>query len=200
MMNFERLRKQGRGERWKTGKQRQKQPKKQAILAISEHKDAKLLEDYVTASSMDPDLYRATIQGDILEFIKAVEQGPDNRHAGVPAATCIQVTLRRTQGDTALHIAARAGNSLLVNFNTALLEALQHRHEEVAWNIINKDRNMSCSVNKEGKSLLYLAAEAGYANLVRFIMENPAGNDSIEGKLENKPSVKAAILGKNIGK
>ena len=92
MMNFERLRKQGRGERWKTGKQRQKQPKKQAILAISEHKDAKLLEDYVTASSMDPDLYRATIQGDILEFIKAVEQGPDNRHAGVPAASCIQVT------------------------------------------------------------------------------------------------------------
>ncbi|RVW21013.1 hypothetical protein CK203_111423 [Vitis vinifera] len=202
MMNFERLRKQGRGERRKTGKQRQKQPKKQAILAISEHKDAKLLEDYVTASSMDPDLYRATIQGDILEFIKAVEQGPDNRHAGVPAASCIQVTLRRTQGDTALHIAARAGNSLLVNLlinstegvlgvknetgNTALHEALQHRHEEVAWNIINKDRNMSCSVNKEGKSLLYLAAEAGYANLVRFIMENPAGNYSIEGKLENK--------------
>uniref|UniRef100_F6HI81 PGG domain-containing protein n=1 Tax=Vitis vinifera TaxID=29760 RepID=F6HI81_VITVI len=244
-MNFERLRKQGRGERWKTGKQRQKQPKKQAILAISEHKDAKLLEDYVTASSMDPDLYRATIQGDILEFIKAVEQGPDNRHAGVPAASCIQVTPqkntvlhlatifghdeivklickdlpflvmeRNCRGDTALHIAARAGNSLLVNLlinstegvlgvknetgNTALHEALQHRHEEVAWNIINKDRNMSCSVNKEGKSLLYLAAEAGYANLVRFIMENPAGNYSIEGKLENKPSVKAAILGKNI--
>ncbi|XP_059597330.1 ankyrin repeat-containing protein At5g02620-like isoform X1 [Vitis vinifera] len=246
MMNFERLRKQGRGERRKTGKQRQKQPKKQAILAISEHKDAKLLEDYVTASSMDPDLYRATIQGDILEFIKAVEQGPDNRHAGVPAASCIQVTPqkntvlhlatifkhdeivklickdlpflvmeRNCRGDTALHIAARAGNSLLVNLlinstegvlgvknetgNTALHEALQHRHEEVAWNIINKDRNMSCSVNKEGKSLLYLAAEAGYANLVRFIMENPAGNYSIEGKLENKPSVKAAILGKNIG-
>ncbi|RVX19993.1 Protein accelerated cell death 6 [Vitis vinifera] len=244
MMNFERLRKQGRGERWKTGKQRQKQPKKQAILAISELKDAKLLEDYVTASSMDPDLYRATIQGDILEFIKAVEQGPDNRHAGVPAASCIQVTPqkntvlhlatifghdeivkliskdlpflvmeRNCRGDTALHIAARAGNSLLVNLlinstegvlgvknetgNTALHEALQHRHEEVAWNIINKDRNMYCSVNKEGKSLLYLAAEAGYANLVRFIMENPAGNYSIEGKLENKPSVKAAILGKN---
>ena len=94
MMNFERLREQGRGERRKTGKQRQKQPKKQAILAIYEHKDAKLLEleDYVTASSMDPDLYRATIQGGILEFIKAVEQGPDNRHAGVPAASCIQVT------------------------------------------------------------------------------------------------------------
>ena len=247
MMNFERLRKQGRGERWKTGKQRQKQPKKQAILAISELKDAKLLEDYVTASSMDPDLYRATIQGDILEFIKAVEQGPDNRHAGVPAASCIQVTPqkntvlhlatifghdeivklickdlpflvmeRNCRGDTALHIAARAGNSLLVNLlinstegvlgvknetgNTALHEALQHRHEEVAWNIINKDRNMYCSVNKEGKSLLYLAAEAGYANLVRFIMENPAGNYSIEGELENKPSVKAAILGKNTGK
>ncbi|CBI28761.3 unnamed protein product, partial [Vitis vinifera] len=244
-MNFERLRKQGRGERWKTGKQRQKQPKKQAILAISEHKDAKLLEDYVTASSMDPDLYRPTIQGDILEFIKAVEQGPDNRHAGVPAASCIQVTPqkntvlhlatifghdeivklickdlpflvmeRNCRGDTALHIAARAGNSLLVNLlinstegvlgvknetgNTALHKALQHRHEEVAWNIINKDRNMSCSVNKEGKSLSYLAAEAGYANLVRFIMENPAGNYSIEGELENKPSVKAAILGKNI--
>ncbi|KAL6311921.1 hypothetical protein AAG906_025674 [Vitis piasezkii] len=234
MMNFERLRKQGRGERWKTGKQRQKQPKKQAILAISEHKDAKLLEDYVTASSMDPDLYRATIQGDILEFIKAVEQGPDKRHAGVPAATFLHLATifghdeivklickdlpflvmeRNFRGDTALHIAAKAGNSLLVNLlinstegvlgvknetgNTALHEALQHRHEEVAWNIINKDRNMSCSVNKEGKSLSYLAAEAGYANLVRFIMENPAGNYSIEGELENKPSVKAAILGKN---
>ena len=100
MMNFERLRKEGRGERRKTGKQRQKQPKKQAILPISEHKDAKLLEeDHVTASSMDPDLYRPTIQGDILEFIKVVEQGPDDRHTGVPAVSCIQVTPlpRKTQ-------------------------------------------------------------------------------------------------------
>ena len=53
----------------------------------------------MTASSMDPDLYRPTIQGDILEFIKVVEQGPDDRHTGVPAVSCIQVTPlpRKTQ-------------------------------------------------------------------------------------------------------
>ena len=88
---------------------------------------------------------------------------------------------KNCRGDTAFHIAARAGNSLLVKLlinstegvlgvksetgNTALHEALQHHHVEVVWNIINKHRNMSCSVNKEGKSLLHLAAKVGYANL-----------------------------------
>ncbi|RVW21016.1 hypothetical protein CK203_111428 [Vitis vinifera] len=106
-----------------------------------------------------PDLYRPTIQGDILEFIKVVEQGPDDRHTGVPAASCIQVTPlpRKTQGDTAFHIAARAGNSLLVKL------------------LINSTEGV-------------------------LGVKSETGNYSIEGKLENKPSMKAAILGKNIGK
>ncbi|XWS68645.1 hypothetical protein CRYUN_Cryun04dG0108600 [Craigia yunnanensis] len=57
---------------------------------------------------------------------------------------------------------------------------------------------MSYSVNKEGKSLLYLAAAAGYADIVRLIMENPLGNCNEQEKLQNQSPVHAAIHGRNI--
>lgn len=48
-------------------------------------------EYYGTAESMDPQLYRATVEGDILEFIKAMERGPfDHPNDPVPAA-CVQL-------------------------------------------------------------------------------------------------------------
>ncbi|XP_057461839.1 protein ACCELERATED CELL DEATH 6-like [Actinidia eriantha] len=205
-------------------------------------------EGYGVAESMDPDLYRATTEGDILEFIRAMERaGPLDRPYGPPAA-CVQlgpqkntvlhiatsyghyeivkllckdlpffVAEKNSKGNTPLHIAARAGDWLLVILlvnsdyrdsdflaeeneegNTALHEALAYRHEKVARILIDKNRNMSYSVNKEGKSVLYLAAEAGYACLVKLLMENPAGNCSAKGRLRHKSPVHAAILGRNI--
>lgn len=118
------------------------------------------------------------------------------------------------KGDTALHIAAREGNLLLVSLliepvemhlgvendegNTALHEALRYRHEDVSQALIFKDLDMIYSANKDGESVLYLAAEAGYANLVNLLMENPVGNYN-RGEPKNKSLVHAAILGRNTG-
>ncbi|KAL3821487.1 hypothetical protein ACJIZ3_007392 [Penstemon smallii] len=197
-----------------------------------------------TAETMDPELYRATTEGDILDFVRAMEQGTMDRHHH-PPASCVQlgpqkntvlhlaanyghheivklvckdlsffVAEKNVKGDIALHIAARAGDSLMVTLlintdfkdclgekneegNTALHEALKCRHEEVARILINKNPNMSYLINKEGKSLLYLAAEAGFITIVKLLVENPVGNYSVGGKNKYKSPVFAAILGSN---
>ncbi|KAI3465740.1 hypothetical protein Pfo_022403 [Paulownia fortunei] len=190
-------------------------------------------ESYETAETMDPKLYRATTEGDILEFARAMEQALDRHHS--PPASCVQLGPQKTtvlhiatsfahyeivklickdlpffvaeknaKGDTALHIAARAGDSLLVTLlvnsdfkegglgekneegNTALHEALKYGQEEVARILINKNPEMPYSLNKEGKSLLYLAAEAGFVTIARLLMYNPVGNYSLGGKHKNK--------------
>ncbi|OMO67195.1 hypothetical protein COLO4_30202 [Corchorus olitorius] len=205
---------------------------------------------YGNSSSMDPDLYKAAMEGNILELVEAVEKVPADRQCDVPAS-CIQVSPQKntmlhiatsyrhheivnlickdlpffiqeknSKGDTALHIAARIGDPSLVRLivnamqdyssqailgdrnedgNTALHEALLCHHEKVAQILIDKNREMSYGVNKEGKSLLYLAAAAGYADIVRLIMENPLGNCNEQQRLRNKSPAHAAIHGRNIG-
>ncbi|CBI21831.3 unnamed protein product, partial [Vitis vinifera] len=146
---------------------------------------------------------------------------------------------KNCRGDTAFHIAARAGNSLLVKLlinstegvlgvksetgNTALHEALQHHHvehpllrivnkegntvlhealinrckqEEVVEILIKADPQVAYDPNKEGKSPLYLAAEARYFHVVEAI-----GKSKVEEHMnrEAKPAVHGAILGKNKG-
>ncbi|PIN06264.1 26S proteasome regulatory complex, subunit PSMD10 [Handroanthus impetiginosus] len=203
-------------------------------------------ENYETVDTMDPKLYRATTEGDILEFIRAIEQGTIDQHHS-PPASCVQLGPQKTtvlhiatsfalyeivklicqdlpffvaeknaKGDTPLHIAARAGDSLLVTLlvhsdcregslgekneegNTALHEALKCGHEEVARILINKNPEMPYSLNKEGKSLLYLAAEAGFVTIVRLLMDNPVGNYTAAGKHKSKSPVFAAIRRRNI--
>ncbi|EYU26166.1 hypothetical protein MIMGU_mgv1a003985mg [Erythranthe guttata] len=180
-------------------------------------------ETYETAENMDPQLYRATTEGDILEFVRAMEEGTLDRHHS-PPASCVQlgpqkntvlhiatnfaryeivklickdlpffVAEKNAKGDIALHIAARAGDSLLVT-----LLALKYGHEEVARILINKNPEMHYSLNMEGKSLLYLAAEAGFVTIVRLLLDNPVGNYSVGAKHKNKSPVFAAILGRNI--
>lgn len=205
-------------------------------------------ESYETAETMDPELYRATTEGDILEFVRAMEQGIVDHHHSQPMS-CVQLGPQKTtvlhiatsfahyeivklickdlpffvaeknaKGDTALHIAARAGDTLLVTLlvnsdfkegglgekneegNTPLHEALKYGHEEVARILINKNPEMPYSLNKEGKSLLYLAAGAGFVTIIMLLMDNPAGNYCTGGKHKIKSPVFAAILGRNIGK
>lgn len=205
-------------------------------------------ESYETADTMDPKLYRATTGGDILEFVRAMEHVTVDRHHDPPATCvqlgpqkttvlhiatsfghheivkliCKDLTFlvadKNARGDTALHIAARAGDLLMVQIlihseykegglgeknekgNTALHEALIFSHEEVARILIEKNLNMEYSHNKAGKSLLYLAAEAGFVTIAKLLLENPVGNYNVGGKTENKSPVFAAILGRNIGK
>ncbi|GFP78779.1 ankyrin repeat-containing protein at5g02620 [Phtheirospermum japonicum] len=197
-------------------------PKYQAFLEEE-------VESYETLETMDPKLYRATTEGDILEFARALEETLDGPHS--PIASCVQlgpqkntflhiatgfahyeivklicmdlpffVAEKNAKGDTALHIAARAGDPLLVTLlinsgfngsglllgekneegNTALHEALKNGHEEAARILINKNREMNYLANKEGESLLYLAAEAGFVTVVRLLVDNPVGNYSVE--------------------
>ena len=214
---------------------------------MSVHKYPGLLdeeESYETAQTMDPKLYRAIMKDDILEFVRAMEcdrqhgptvscvqLGPQNKtvlHVATSFGSYEIVKLickdlpdlvaeKNARGDTALHIAARAGSSQLVTLlvnsefaegglrekneegNTALHEALKYGHEEVARILINRNPLMSYSLNKEGKSLLYLAAGAGFLIIVRLLMDNPVGSYSTGAKHKNKSPVFAAILEHNIG-
>ncbi|KAL8510988.1 hypothetical protein ACS0TY_017708 [Phlomoides rotata] len=202
-------------------------------------------ESYETAETMDPNLYRAIMEDDILEFVRGIEHGfVDQPHN--PPASCVQLGPQKTtvlhiatsfasyeivkiickdlpffvveknaKGDIPLHIAARAGDSLLVTLlvnsdfkegglgerneegNTALHEALKYGHEEVARILINKNPDMTYSTNKKGKSL-YLAAGAGFLTIVRLLMDNPVGNYSVGGKHKNKSPAFAAVFGRNI--
>ncbi|XP_047313872.1 protein ACCELERATED CELL DEATH 6-like [Impatiens glandulifera] len=215
---------------------------------MSVPKDPGLLEEeeeisFGSVEAMDPDLYRATKEGDILEFIKSMEIC----HLDSPVTSCIQlspqkntvlhiaanfrhyeivkllckdlpffVAEKNAKGETAFHIAARFGDQLLLSLllnsefrmtvlaernnegNTALHEALLNRCEETALMLIDKNLNMLYSVNKEGKSVLYLAAEAGYVSIVKLLMENPVGNCVSAGRFKNKSPVYAAIYGRNI--
>nr|GME00721.1 Protein accelerated cell death 6 [Ipomoea batatas] len=197
-------------------------------------------------NTMDPELYRATTKGDLLEFIRAMEERiPDSHHGST--ADCVQlapqkntvlhlatihghdeivklickdlpffVAEKNVRGDIPLHIAARTGSSLLVALlsgadyregclgetntegNTALHEALRHHHKDVAQMLILKHPNMSYGVNKEGKSLLYLAAEAGFESIVKILMENPVGRYPIAENNKHKSPIHAAIIGRNI--
>ena len=194
-------------------------------------------ESHETAESMKPELYRAITEGDILEFVRAMQlascvQLSPQKHTVLHLATsfahheivkllCKDLPIflgdKNMKGDTALHIAARAGDLQLISLlfdsdfresvlgemnedgNTAAHEALRYGHENVARVLIDKNRDMVYSVNKEGQSLLYLAAEKGYEAIVRLLMDNPVGNCSAERRLKNKSPVYAAILGRNIG-
>ncbi|CDP14767.1 unnamed protein product [Coffea canephora] len=199
---------------------------------------------------MDPELYKATIGGDLLEFVREMERLANDRHQCYLPASCVQLGPQKNtilhlatsyghheivklvckdlphllaekdaRGDTALHLAARAGDTNLILLltdsdyavlallgatneedNTPLHEALIHRHENAATTLIDKNRNMNYSVNHEGKSLMYLAAEAGYVAIISLLMDNPVGNYALDGKHKTKSPVHAAILGRNIAR
>ncbi|XP_019194080.1 PREDICTED: protein ACCELERATED CELL DEATH 6-like [Ipomoea nil] len=203
-------------------------------------------ESYDMENTMDPELYTAITKGDLLEFIRAMEERITYSHHG-STADCVHlapqkntvlhlatihghdeivklickdlpffIAEKNVKGDIPLHIAARTGSSLLVELligadyregclgetnregNTALHEALRHNHKDVAQMLIFKHPNMSYGVNKEGKSLLYLAAEAGFESIVKLLMENPVGRYAIAENNKHKSPIHAAIIGRNI--
>ncbi|PQM36407.1 protein ACCELERATED CELL DEATH 6-like [Prunus yedoensis var. nudiflora] len=124
------------------------------------------------------------------------------------------------EGDTALHMTAKAGdldtaNTLLreapgaenadVVFmlrtwkndeeNTPLHEALIHGHQSVAKCLIEAYPAFSFYVNKEAKSPLYLAAEEGFDEIVKLINKK-AVEKKPEVRVNGKSPLHAAILGR----
>ncbi|BFG25292.1 hypothetical protein CerSpe_115660 [Prunus speciosa] len=128
---------------------------------------------------------------------------------------------KNIEGDTLLHIAAKAGdvdttiNTLLREAcgttnvennddvftllrmknneeNTALHEALIRGHQSVAKCLIEANPAVSLYTNKEQKSPLYLAAEQGLVEIVKLIEEKAVENTEIQGKYP----LFAAILGR----
>ncbi|CAL5347670.1 unnamed protein product [Camellia sinensis] len=87
------------------------------------------------------------------------------------------------------------------NEETALHVALKNRHEEVAAFLFNLCPSVSSYPNKEGKSPLYMAAKAGYLDLVKpmtaetvqvVVMDNSMSSS------ETRSVVHAALRGRNI--
>ena len=86
--------------------------------------------------------------------------------------------------------------------NTVLHEALINRckQEEVVEVLIKADPQVAYYPNKEGKSPLYLAAEAHYFHVVEAIVKFKVEEHmNINRDREAKPAVHGAILGKNKG-
>ncbi|KAJ8645324.1 hypothetical protein MRB53_007072 [Persea americana] len=127
-----------------------------------------------------------------------------------------------SNGDTPLHMAARAGNLTLTklltptleegdswgwvgveasrkqNFDgyTALREALRTRHEQVALHLLRFDmqsREVAQYVTEAGESLLYLASEAGLTRVVNEMIDR--GNFSTQGRHGQNPLHIAVITG-----
>lgn len=134
---------------------------------------------------------------------------------------------KNSRGDTALHIAARRNDSItfvkliirschsgsaesrdiekaesllrIVNHeeNTVLHEALIHHCKEIAKVLIEADPQAAYCPNKEGKTPLYLAAEAQYLDVVKVLETKKPTTKERDGKV--KPAIYGAILGKNKG-
>ncbi|CAL2247721.1 unnamed protein product [Prunus armeniaca] len=130
---------------------------------------------------------------------------------------------KNSEGDTALHIAAKAGdvhtttNTLLREAqgttnventgdvltllrmknneeNTTLHEALIRGHQLVAKCLIEADPTVSLYTNKEQKSPLYLATEQGLVEIVKLMNEKAVEKDT---KIQGKSPLFAAILGRH---
>ncbi|KAI8008442.1 Protein ACCELERATED CELL DEATH 6 [Camellia lanceoleosa] len=120
---------------------------------------------------------------------------------------------RNSEGDTALHVAARAGHELTRDVdwgnlllrvknekgNIALHEALMNGHQVVAYYLIAVDPEVLYYLNNEGKSALFLAAEAGYLEFVMHILCDTVGIENTNERLKGKSPIHAAILKRNRG-
>ncbi|XP_028071769.1 protein ACCELERATED CELL DEATH 6-like [Camellia sinensis] len=83
--------------------------------------------------------------------------------------------------------------------NIALHEALMNGHQVVAYYLIAVDPEVLYYLNNEGKSALFLAAEAGYLEFVMHILCDTVGIENTNERLKGKSPIHAAILKRNRG-
>ncbi|KAL1216493.1 Protein ACCELERATED CELL DEATH 6 [Cardamine amara subsp. amara] len=152
------------------------------------------------------------IQDDVKLFQRLVDnQGNSILHlaAGMCHVHIVEYTVskfrnllqkKNLEGETALHVAARAGNlsvveilvksitefsydMLIVSKNnkgdTALHAALKGKHADVAFYLVGVRQVVSFDFNNDEVSPLYLAVEAGYLQLVHKMLQS----SSLETKL-----------------
>ncbi|KAA8524416.1 hypothetical protein F0562_010860 [Nyssa sinensis] len=79
--------------------------------------------------------------------------------------------------------------------NTPLHLALKNHHYQVAVFLFNQNQEASCCLNKEKKSPLYLAVEAGYLELVSLMMEYIIQSDNPDERLKSGTSIVHAAIG-----
>ncbi|GAB2234674.1 hypothetical protein Drorol1_Dr00003936 [Drosera rotundifolia] len=144
---------------------------------------------------------------------------------------------QNNRGDTALHLAARAGHMSVVEAldrmrkdwvdpqaseewieelraipedekllkirngkgNTALHETLIHGHGMVASLLIREDPEVCYNSNSEGKSPLYLAAEAGNGQCLEEMLNRSNGIQNRHERLMGKSLLHAAIMRRDRG-
>ncbi|XP_060672758.1 protein ACCELERATED CELL DEATH 6-like [Ziziphus jujuba] len=161
--------------------------------------------------SMPPQLYKAVATNNI-DLLRQLSTDRD-----------LEISLfvqRIPRGDTLLHIAASLGydqhvqeilstsantsssNVLLIretnnDRETALHLALKNRHKGIARMLFEKDPKVTHYVNREGKSPLYMAVEAGYMEIFKAMMEDQDGNNPDD--LMKQKVVHVCIDGKNGG-
>jgi ankyrin repeat protein len=86
--------------------------------------------------------------------------------------------------------------------NNVLHEALIHEHEMLAsflFAFVRLDPEALYDLNKEGKSALYLATEAGFFVCVSLLLDKIIEYENQFGKLKGKSPVHAAIIKRNTG-
>ncbi|PON87825.1 Protein accelerated cell death [Trema orientale] len=87
-----------------------------------------------------------------------------------------------------------------IELNTALHLALRNRHQDMANFLFGTEPSVAHFLNRQGKSPLHLAAEAGYVALFELMMKIPVeGEDQAELALYKFNIVLAAIREKNKG-
>ncbi|KAA8524415.1 hypothetical protein F0562_010861 [Nyssa sinensis] len=79
--------------------------------------------------------------------------------------------------------------------NTPLHLALKNYHYQVAVFLFNQNQEASCCLNKEKKSPLYLAVEAGHLELVSLMMEYIIQSDNPDERLKSGNSIVHAATG-----
>ncbi|XP_048133983.1 protein ACCELERATED CELL DEATH 6-like [Rhodamnia argentea] len=117
------------------------------------------------------------------------------------------------RGDTALHIAARAGRiraaELLLSCrgivdtandigNTALHEAVKNSNRELTRLLLSQGSNLVYKENKEGKCPLYLAVEMEDSTNLKLLMEAVDGHEILPSQIEGMSPVHGAVLYKRI--
>ena len=218
-----------------------------------EDEDVDLEEDVESERLMDRRMYMQATRGDVGDFIQILDSIASEKElqrsrilcqVSPRHNTCLHIAVSfghhelakyivgecpdlikktNSEGDTALHIAARKRDLSFVKFvmesldvekaepsllrifnkeeNTVLHEALVNhcKQEEVVEVLIKAYPQMAYYPNKEGKSPLYLAAEAHYFHVVEAIGKYEVEEPMKIGDREAKPAVHGAILGKNDG-
>ncbi|KAF8010563.1 hypothetical protein BT93_J1258 [Corymbia citriodora subsp. variegata] len=189
----------------------------------------------------NPLLHDAVKQGDVDEFIEALEKysaegsvplshvfdirGPSGNSflhvaAGIDNADILRALLevipdkrlaaeKNYRGDTALHVAARAGTirsaELLLSCgrivdvandtgNTALHEAVKKGDAKLTRLLLSRASSSVFQANKESKCPLYLAVETGDSEILELLMEAMDENEVPWFRMQGMSPVHGAVM------